>query len=148
MKCFIKQGGNLSTTLFDLFIKELAFELKQLGSGVMIGDEKQFCLFYADDIWILAEHKQELNTMLRMIYMWTRKLCLLINYGKTNVIHVRPTNVVRSDSSYRHLRCYLNKLLDFIYIAQVLAESAGRVIGSIINKYKWSGGINYKVYKT
>ncbi len=58
-----------------------------------------------------------------------------------------PTDVDYA-SSYRYLGCYLNEFRDFTHTAQVLAESAGQAIESIINKHKWTGGINYKVYKT
>ncbi len=44
-------------------------------------------LISLEDIVIITENEQELQTMLGIIYKWTRKWCLLINYGKTHVIH-------------------------------------------------------------
>ncbi len=96
MKSGIRQGDNLSTTLFALFINDLAVELKQSGCGIIIGFEKLCCLVYADDIVIFVVNEQELQTMLGIILKWTRKWHLLINYGKTNVMHFRPPNVARS----------------------------------------------------
>ncbi len=134
MKSCIRQGDNLSTTLFVLVINDLAIELKQSGCGVMNGFEKLCCHFYADDIVIITENEQELQTIIGIIYKWIRKWSLLINYGKTNVLHFRPPNVARSAfsfkcgltdvdyaSSYRCLGCYLNEFLDFKHTAQVLA---------------------------
>ncbi len=73
VKAGVRQGDNLSTTLFALFINDLAIELKQSGCDVMISVEKLCCLFYADDIVIISENEQELQTMLGIIYKWTRK---------------------------------------------------------------------------
>ncbi len=60
----VKSREYLSTTLFSLFINDLAVELKQSRCGVIIGFENLYCLFYADDIVIINENEQELQTMI------------------------------------------------------------------------------------
>ncbi len=72
VKSGVRQGDNLSTTLFALFINDFAVELKEPGCGVMISYEKLCCLFYADEIVIIAENEQELQTVLGIIYKWTK----------------------------------------------------------------------------
>ncbi len=160
IKSGVRQGDNLSTTLFALFINDLAVKLKESGCGAEFDTEKLSCLLYADDIVILADTEQELQTLLDIVYDWTRKWRLLINYGKTKVVHFRPLSFPRSDvvfkcgptqleyiDSYRYLGCELNQFLDFSHTAKVLAEASGRAIGSIVNKHKNSGGFHYNVYK-
>ncbi len=66
------QGDNLSTTLFALFINDLAEELKSKGCVISIADGiKLCCLFYADDIVILGDNAEELQKLLDVVHNWT-----------------------------------------------------------------------------
>ena len=59
----MRQGDNLSPTLFALFINDLAKEVKILNKRIQIEDTNISLLLYADDIAILsdcAEHMQEI----------------------------------------------------------------------------------------
>ncbi len=62
MKTGVHQGENLSTTLFALFINDLAEELKSKECGISIaGGIKLCCSFYVDDIVIFGVNEQELQ---------------------------------------------------------------------------------------
>ena len=59
----MRQGDNLSPTLFVLFINVLAKEVKILNKGIQIEDINRSLLLYTDDIAIIsdcAEHMQEI----------------------------------------------------------------------------------------
>ncbi len=72
VKTGVRQGNNLSTTLFALFINDLAEERKSKGCGISIADGiKLCCLFYADDIVIFGDNEEELQKLLDVVHNWT-----------------------------------------------------------------------------
>ena len=54
----VKQGDNLSPTLFNLFINNLASHIKELHCGIKIGIEQVIILLYADDIVLLSDSEK------------------------------------------------------------------------------------------
>ena len=52
----LRQGCSLSTVLFNIFINDLAFKIKDLQKGIDIGDQRVSILLYADDIVLIAEN--------------------------------------------------------------------------------------------
>ena len=67
----VKQGDTISPTLFDIYINDLAEELKQseigieLDIGVIVS-----CLLYADDIVLLADKEDDLQALLNIVNDW------------------------------------------------------------------------------
>ncbi len=51
----LRQGCLLSPILFDLFINDIADELRRLNFGIKCGKQKIALLMFADDIALLAE---------------------------------------------------------------------------------------------
>ena len=45
-------------------------------------------------------------------------------------------NIIEIKDTYKYLGCILSETLDFTITATALAESAGRALGSLINKYR------------
>ena len=58
----VRQGQNDSPTAFAVFINSLAVELKQLNIGITIGHSKVSILLFADDIVLITEKENELQT--------------------------------------------------------------------------------------
>ena len=73
MSSGVRQGDNLSPVLFNLYINELAIELKKMNYGVNIGGKKVCLLLYADDIVIIAENESDLQIQLDFINQWCKK---------------------------------------------------------------------------
>ncbi len=160
IKTGVRQGDNLSTTLFALFVNDLALQLKESGMGITVNGVNISVLLYADDIVILAENEAHLQSLLDIVHDWTQKWRLLINVDKTKVVHFRrkceqqtSTSFKCGDknvdtvSSYRYLGCELNEHLDYTQTATILAEAAGRALGALITKHKSCGGLHHSVYK-
>jgi len=70
--CGVRQGDNLSPTLFSAFINDLATRLKESGLGVQMGDHKVPILLYADDIVLLAEDQTSMQRMLDILDDWCK----------------------------------------------------------------------------
>ena len=49
----VRQGDNLSPTLFGLFVNSLSTYINSLNKGVKVGHDKVSILLYADDMLIL-----------------------------------------------------------------------------------------------
>ncbi len=63
----LHQGCLLSHMLFNLYINDLANEMKALSMGVMIdGGEKVCLLLYANDLCLIADNERDLQAMLNV----------------------------------------------------------------------------------
>jgi hypothetical protein len=60
----VRRGDCLSSTLFALFINDLAFEIKKLNKGIDIDGFTLCLLLFADDIALIAESEENLQEML------------------------------------------------------------------------------------
>ena len=78
----VRQGDNLSPTLFITFINSLAEEIKRSGVGVNFNGLKVPILLYADDILLMADNESDLQHLLDIAYGWCRKWRLTINTKK------------------------------------------------------------------
>ena len=56
----VRQGDNLSPTIFSIYLYDFAIELKDLNLGITLGDMYIFILMYADNIGLVSENEQNL----------------------------------------------------------------------------------------
>ena len=147
--CGVRQGDNLSPTLFSLFLNDLAVELKSLNSGVKVGNTGICILLYADDIVLLSDSEEKLQALLNHLNTWCNKWQLVINSDKSKIVHFRKR--VREQSSfefkvgsqqlhivneYKYLGVKLNEFLDVDKMCESLAVGGGRALGSINSKFR------------
>jgi len=155
----LRQGCTLSPILFNIFINDLALQIKALGKGVSVGDENVGILLYADDIVLVANSEEELQEMLDTLNEWCASNRLQVNTSKSNIVHFRPNSTARTGfnfkcgqadliivEKYKYLGLVLNEFLDFNVTAKMVAQSASRALGLLIAKYKSAGGMPYDVY--
>ena len=156
----VKQGDCLSPTLFAIFINDLATEIKDSNIGVILEEGLLInILLYADDIVLLAETEEDMQSLLFMVECWCKKWRLEVNLMKTNIMHFRSKRknqsrfmflfdkqTVHYCTSYRYLGANLNEFLDFSFTTKCQADSAGRALGSIITKMIKNRGLPYNVY--
>jgi len=69
-KCGVRQGDNLSPTLFALFINDLAVSMKNLNIGINIEHLILSILLYADDILLLTASVEDVEQMISCIEQW------------------------------------------------------------------------------
>lgn len=100
-------------------------------------------LLYADDVSLLAESKEDLQIMLNVLYNWCCRWRLTINESKTQILHFRKKQKPRSPkafscdnlnleytSLYKYLGFVFDEFMNYEKGIQVLADSAGRALGS------------------
>ena len=155
----VKQGDNVSPTLFALYINELAKEINGLNLGVKFGNVKLSILLYADDMVLLADNENDLQAMLDCMKQWVYKWRLKINTEKSNIVHFRPSRIKRTEhlfmygdtildivNEYKYLGVILDEHLTFEACSKTLADSGGRALGAIISKFKEYKDLGYKTF--
>ena len=159
VRCGVRQGDNLSPTLFNYFINDLATVIKNLNRGVLFGKEKVSILLYADDMVLLAQNEFDLQLMLNSLHKWCVQWRVNVNCSKSNIVHFRPpskqpthfifkydTKVLERVSDYKYLGVCLDECLNYKKCSSILADSAGRALGGIISKFKNLKDCGFKTF--
>lgn len=82
----VKQGCNLSPTLFNMFINDIPNLFNSSCAPVKLGKTELNCLLYADDLVLLSESKSGLQNCLTKLGSYTKKWKLNINLKKSKVL--------------------------------------------------------------
>ncbi len=159
VKTGLKQTCLISPIPFNLYINDLAIEIKHLNKGIIINGECVSLLMYADDICLVASSERELQEMLHVLKSWCDKWHMSLNTDKTEIIHFctqshsRIQYVFRYGDYdiklvplYKYLGLVLNEHLDYQLMAKVVVKSAKRELGFLIAKSKVTGGMPYDVF--
>ena len=155
----VRQGDNMSPTMFALYINDLAINIKEMNYGVQIGDENISVLLYADDIVLVSETEYKLQEMLNFFGNWALKWAMSVNIKKSKVVHFRTKNVDKSEymfkinevcldyvMSYKYLSIYFDEFLNFSKHEEEIARAGLRSLGSLIGKYKRTEYMGYETY--
>ena len=155
----VKQGDNLSPSLFALYINDLVHELNSIGCGIRIGMYVINILLYADDIVLVAENENILQKLLDKLYEWCSRWHLEINESKSNVMHFRKSRKLHSNivfkigntkldyvKTYRYLGVTLDENLSFNAACQELNDAGGRAFGGIVAKFKQFKHLSFKCF--
>jgi hypothetical protein len=92
----VRQGDNLSPTLFNIYLKDLpqVFENKEC-DGVRMGEKNLNCLLYADDLILISTSKKGMTKSLNLLQNYCAEWDLKINSEKTKCMVI---NSVESPS--------------------------------------------------
>ena len=83
----VRQGCNLSPTLFNLYINELATILeKSTAPGLTLHDKEINFLLYADDLVLLSPTQQGLQQNLDLLEQYCQTWALAVNVKKTRIM--------------------------------------------------------------
>ena len=143
----VKQGCVLSPILFCVYINELAKMLTSHNVGVSICNVNISCLFWADDVVLIAENEDDLNRMLDIAADFSRNWQLNFNHAKSNVLIAGKKinrnklwklgdNYISEVDSYKYLGVNINRnMSDHTHVNDLICKG-NRLIGyikSIIN---------------
>ena len=82
----VRQGCPMSPQLFGLYTEELAERLRRTGKGININGNCLNLLMYADDIVILSESKEDLQSLLDVIAGFGRDFDVKFTDEKSQVL--------------------------------------------------------------
>jgi hypothetical protein len=155
----VRQGDNLSPTLFNLFINDLVTEINNGSRGVACGDTFVHCLLYADDLVVISDDENDLQKMLDILHSWCSRWKMKINADKSKIVHFRGLNQMHTEyvfklgneiiecvDKYKYLGVVLHYSLNYEMSSAVLAKSAGRALGSICTKFRKIKGLGFKTF--
>jgi hypothetical protein len=156
----VKQGCCLSPTLFSVFANDLVKEINDLDLGITMGEAKVSILMYADDIFLIADSAEKLQSMLNTLHSWCKRWRVLINTSKSKCIHFRKGRTQRTDfnfkigdnvlelvSTYKYLGVFFHEKNDFSTNCEALSKAAGRALGSIIFKMQRLKEFGFKTFE-
>ena len=122
----VRQGDNLSPTLFAFLINSLAKVINDLGKGICVGNDNVNILLYADDMVLLSTNENDLQKVLKAMCEWSKQWRLKVNAEKTKLVHFRPKrkhvtsfnfvydgNNIERVSEYKYLGVYLDEFLKY-----------------------------------
>ena len=118
----LRQGCILSPTLFNIFMNDLPKHLKAAFGGIQFGDINICCLLYADDLVLLADSVQNVQTLLQHLEDWCRTWKISINHTKSAVIHFRPQKSPCSSEQFLFGGLYLPIVTQYKYLGIVFDE--------------------------
>ena len=157
----VRQGDNLAPTLFAVFVNDIAADINGLNLEVpILNDERLSILKYADDIVLIAESAEDLQSMLNELSKWTKRWRLSVNIEKTKVMHCRKqskavTNFhfsfdgseVDFTKCYRYLGLDITDTLTFTVCAKNLHDADSRSLGALTAKYYTNKGLDFKTFE-
>ena len=82
----LKQGCVLWPILFALYMRELGLNLLSSGKGVTVGNEKIPGLFFADDVVLMGDTREELQDLLKIAGEYWNKWRLEFSEEKSQVM--------------------------------------------------------------
>ncbi len=108
---------------------------------------------------MLSDTENGSQTMLNVIHKWGQTFMIKFNEKKSNIVHYRKPNTVRTSklfflgecvlsvvNQYKYLGVILNEFINCNVITDILYGAANRALGTIISKYKNINGLGYYTY--
>ena len=119
----VKQGCNLSPTLFNIFMNDVPNLFDDSCDPVRLGNTNLNCLLYADDLVLLSESQKGLQSCLTKLERYTNRWKLNINKKKSKILLIgtpaqrrtyATTNWVFDSNVLEHVNeyCYLGIMIN------------------------------------
>ena len=125
----VRQGGNLSPLLFNVYIDSLLCELRKMKVGCAVGKTVVNVLAYADDIVLLAPTREGLQTLIDKCERDALSLDIKFNTKKTVCMMFMPqkpysmTHLCDEQSPHVHLRGQsLAWVKEFKYLGHIITS--------------------------
>ena len=83
----LRQGCNLSSILFIIYVSELARRIRSSGQGVRLDSGEIIgILLFADDIILIVDNSASLGELRSILEGWCSDFKMMVSIGKTNII--------------------------------------------------------------
>ena len=82
----LRQGCNLSSILFAIYISELGFRVENSGLGVEINGEIVGLLMFADDLVFVTDNKDQIFQFKQILEKWSSDFRMKVSERKTQII--------------------------------------------------------------
>ena len=80
-----KQGGVISPRIFSLYVDDLIARLRKRGIGCHIIELFIACLFYADDLCLIAPTRSAMQELINCCQEYCAECCLSFNIKKSKI---------------------------------------------------------------
>ena len=84
----VRQGCILSPTLFSLYTEELAARMRRMNAGIRVGNDRIGVLLYADDVVVMSESADELQSLLDVLDGYGKDFGVRFSSEKSKVMIV------------------------------------------------------------
>ena len=159
----VKQGDNLSPTLFSAFIDALVIDLNKTNAGLKLdgecGTHFVSALGYTDDIMLFLECPEKLQYLLDLTADWCKKWRVVINTSKTKVMQFKKKAMMRSDhafhldgerldcvESYKYLGVILDSALNMENAIETLALAGSCALSALIGRTRSNFDLGFRSY--
>ena len=144
----LKQGEVLSPILFSMFINDLEQCLKEGSSSNLVFEDIPITtILYADDMCILADTPEELQTRLNLLYSYCNRWQLQVNTSKTKIVVFRRRGVIRQGETWKYDGTDLEVVNDFNYLGTVFNYTGSFTLNQTSLIGKGSKALNVLLYK-
>lgn len=109
----VRQGCLLSPTLFNMYLADL---VDWLPCGVLVAGVRVKVLLYADDIVLLAESPEDLQTMIDSLYDYSVTWGLQVNLEKSKVMIFRQHTRLPSNLAFKYGNTDIEIVNDYKYL--------------------------------
>ena len=93
--CGVKQGCNLSPTLFNIFVNDFPDSLGEVSDHpIDIDGIKLNCILYADDLMLISETAEGLQNCLNKLDSYCQQWSHSVNISKTSTINKSKNSLI------------------------------------------------------
>ena len=147
----LRQGCVLSPILFNVFVNDLPASIAGTHKGVQFWDCTISSLLYADDLVMIVDSEQAMQTLLGKVHEWCSLWSIKVNSNKSAIVHFRQCSHPLTNSKlYTKRAGYyipLDEHLTFQMAVHTQIEKAHSSFYAIVGHLMKIGGSSYIVYK-
>jgi len=143
----VRQGDNLSPTLFNIFINDLPAYIGNQSNThpVCLGNQTFNCLMYADDVILLSTSPIGLQNCLKGLETFTEEWKLDLNLNKTKVLIFNKSGK-HLDEPFTFNNNYIECTANYTYLG-INFDNSGNLKNAVQELYKKGLKAVFKLYK-
>ena len=111
----LRQGCNLSSILFAIYISELGFRVEKSGLGVELNGKKIGLLMFADDLVFITDKEDQVFQFKQLLERWSTDFKMKVSERKTQIISPNIDNlqIVNHED---HDIAVIKKVIEYQYL--------------------------------